>query len=261
VFVTVQEFYDARSGELVRDYVVGNPRIEAQLDFFRRAIPRTAKRILEVGIGNGYSAHFIATKVARGAKIVGVDISVNNVEIARRLFPHRNIEYVVGDILEEDVAAGYDVVVFPDCYEHIPADSRGALHEKLSKVMADRGRVLLTVPSPAHQRMLTARGTGLQLVDEVVTLSDLVALAEDLRGHLSYYRMISVFRYNDYIHAVVDLEENEVRPITSWDDVEIKARDGEPLWLRTPVVASGLRKVKFRMRLIRARWALRKVKP
>ena len=96
--------------------------------------------------------------------------------------------------------------------------------------MASGGRLLLTVPSPFHQKALTARGESLQVVDEVVSIEDLLKLASDIGGRLTYFQMISVWCVNDYIHAMIERDAGRYGSLTESEKLPIKG------WLRGTLV-------------------------
>jgi len=249
-------FYDEFSPKLVRDYVLGNRRVDAQLAFLRDAIGPSTKRILVLGCGSGEATCFIARRIAKRARILGIDISPSNIRIAEALFPHKHIEYRCADALKGPIQGDWEVVVLPDVYEHIPADARAKLHANLKRMLGHRGRVLLTIPSPGHQAMLRREGKGLQIVDETVTLSDLTAMADDLGGSLTYFSMVTVFRTNDYIHAVIEPGADQVGPINIPDRLALKR-------VRTPFRAGVHKKVGRSGKMTRAwrRWRVARLLP
>jgi hypothetical protein len=118
------------------------------------------------------------------------------------------------------------VIVLPDVYEHVPIADRPAVHQRLDSWLADNGRLILTLPSPAYQQFLRQRGEGLQIVDEVVTLDDLQRLATDVNCVITHYALISAFRTNDYIHAILERQCDHVAPITRADRLAIKRKQG-----------------------------------
>lgn len=218
----IQAFYDQFSKKLLQDYVWGNRRIERQLDFFRAAIPRGARRILVIGSGSGYATRFIARKVAPHARILAVDISDANIAVARSTFAHRRVEYKRLDVVNDPLPGNWDVIALPDVYEHIAVDSRPILHARLRPALAERGIVVLTYPSPAHQAMLRESGQGLQVIDEDVSLGDLLALARDLGANVTHYALISVWGTNDYVHAVLERHNDKVEPLEQSNRLRIK---------------------------------------
>lgn len=221
----VEAFYDTHSQKFIKDYVKGNARVERQFEFFSDAIPRNIGKILIVGCGSGEGSHFIANRVAKNAKILAIDISSENIRLAKALFQHPNIVYSQVDVITDPIEGEgeWDLIVFPDVYEHIPKESRPTLHNKLNKLLSKKGKIFLTIPSPGKQAHLYSTGKGLQVVDEVVTLEDLVLLSNDVKGVLSYFGIISVWNTNDYIHVIVERGVEQIGEITSDDKLPIKS--------------------------------------
>jgi len=226
----IQDFYDAFSNQLVRDYLIPNRRIIAQMDFLRDSIPRNARRVLVIGCGTGQVAQYITRRIARHAHVLGVDISSQSIAIADALFSGRRLSFRRVDVTDDSIEGRWDVIVLPDVYEHIPVGKRERHHARLKRWLHDSGRLVLTLPSPGHQDLLGRRGTGLQIVDETVTLADLQKLADDLNAAITYFAMISAFGTNDYIHAVIERGSERVVPITRFDRLPIKRKRG---WLAT----------------------------
>lgn len=218
----VSDFYDNFSKRLLRDYIDGNIRVERQLEFFKNAIPKHTSRILVVGCGTGKGAYFVATRLAKKAQVVAIDISPENIKIAQRLFRHNRVEYRTVDVTKESVGHGYDVILLPDVYEHIPLESRKSLHTELKSALSQKGRVLLTFPSSGHQEQLRAKGVGLQIIDETVTLEDIIGLAKDIGGELTYFSLVSVAQTNDYVHAMIESNIGQLRSLTKEDRLPIK---------------------------------------
>jgi SAM-dependent methyltransferase len=223
---SVQEFYDSFADErFVRDYIYGNRRVARQLRFFASAIPESAKRILVIGCGSGESADFVARRVTRQGKILGIDISPRAIQLAQKLFPHDRIEYRVMNILEEGLEGQWDVILLPDVYEHVPLTSRPDFHRKLNAMIAKEGRVLVTVPSPGHQEYAHREGGDVQIIDDIVELHDLIRLADDLSGTLTYFSLISIWNTNDYMHAGIERRPLVMKPLAKVTPVGIADRE------------------------------------
>ena len=244
---SARQFYDGFTGAFLRDYVRGNLRVDRQFRFLAEAISPADRNILVIGCGIGHVGRFLAGK-ARCAHIVASDLSGECIRLANRLFPHPRVEYRVLDALCDPIDGAFDLVVLPDVYEHIPASSRGVLHERLARVLGVRGRIALTGPTPGHQAMLRAGGGPLQPVDEDVTPEHLQTFARDVGGALTFYRMISVWRTNDYFHAVIERGVEPVRELQASDRYPLKSGTGHcPLcdivrrwWRRFRMAKAGL---------------------
>ena len=228
----LENFYDQFSRKWLEDLVQGNERIAQQLAFFLRAIPAETGSLLLVGSGSGQSAYFIASEVAPNAKIKALDISSEGLRLAETLFSDGRIEYQRLDILTEPVDGQWDGIVLPDIYEHIPVAARSKLHAKFNALLSPNGKIFMTLPSPGKQASLYASGKGLQIVDETVTLEDLVRMASETGGVLTYFNMVSVWENNDYIHAVIERGANTVGPIENINQTPLKGWPRRGLWVR-----------------------------
>lgn len=250
------EYYDAFGGTFLRDIICGNRRVQAVHQFLRQAIPRDTERILLVGCGAGRDAWELARRVAPTATILAVDISENNIRLATTLYSHPHVTYRHVDILDGPVGDAWQYIVLPDVYEHIPRPRRVDLHEMFRRSLTNDGRILLTCPTPWYQQMLRERGSGLQIVDEDVTLGDIEAIANHVGGFLSLYRTVSIWNANDYFHAIVE-RRTGIYPLDSTNHIPIKGYTATSFVNRTCsafCVHSGLRGL---LRLLRA-WRIKR---
>ncbi len=228
----VRGFYDRFSGTFVRDYVYGNRRVDWQLRFFKNAVPPSSSDILVIGCGSGQSAHYLATRVAKHSRVLGVDLSDENLRIANALFSHRRVEYRQLDVVRDRIEGKWQVVALPDVYEHLPRSGREVFHQALAALLTDTGRIVLTVPTPAAQQAVLRQGKSLQVIDEPVTLADLTAMATAINGHITYYNEVSVWEANDYAHAVIERGTGGCRALTPGDKLPL---NGWPSarWMRS----------------------------
>lgn len=218
----VESFYDRFSSRYVRDYVLGNLRVDRQLSFFSEAVGRDAATILVVGCGSGESALHLATRVAPRARVLAVDLSAQSVRMARLLCHHPRVEYRQADILADSVGGPWDVIAMPDVYEHIPAAARTILAHRINEILAPKGKLLLTCPAPCARRDRRRAEGKLQIIDEDIRVSDLLELAACIEARLSFYRLISIWNPDDFFHAVIERGSESEAALSAVDKLPLK---------------------------------------
>jgi SAM-dependent methyltransferase len=198
----VREFYDKFAGDvLIEDFRRLNLRQLAVQRLCDEFIPRGA-RVLEIGCGVGINARRLARAASR---VVGVDISDRNIEIAKEYAGAANAEFRVLDVIHgagELASLGpFEAVVLPDVIEHIPLERHHQLFSAVERVLSVPGLVLITYPSPEYQAYLRAHEPkSLQLVDEIVELDDLLRRTSLKLVHFAYQH---VWTRNQYVHVVL----------------------------------------------------------
>jgi len=199
----VAAFYDARVGGKLDDFVRANPRIEAAVETLAEWAPAHPRRVLEIGCGVGATSWRMA-RAWPGAEVIGVDLSPASIEAAEACFRRPNLSYRAGRLEACGLDGVFDLVLMMDVYEHVAPSERAALHGALERWLSDEARCLLMVPSPAHQAFLrTHQPDGLQPIDESIDAAQILALATETRTRLVSYREVGVWRYGDYVHAVL----------------------------------------------------------
>jgi|SRR6185503_5957552 len=78
--------------------------------------PRT--RVLDVGCGNGFTC---GAFLKRGCRVVGIDLSNQGIEIARKTYPEGRFEVLAADdrLLENLQEEPFDIVVSTEVVEHL----------------------------------------------------------------------------------------------------------------------------------------------
>jgi SAM-dependent methyltransferase len=218
----VATYYDEFSRNFIRDYVHGNLRVCRQRTFLRSSVPPESRSVLVLGCGSGETCDYIARRVARQAQVLGVDISPQAIAMANRMFPHPRISYRVVDVTSESPGGTFDVIFLPDVYEHIPRDKRQTLHEQMAKLLAPQGRVLVTSPYPGAYWDRRREADDMQIIDEDVFLPDMVTMAQQVGGQLTYFNVISVWHPNDYFHAMAERSAQSEAAVARQDKLPIK---------------------------------------
>lgn len=197
-----KEFYERFAGEvLLEDFRRFNLRQDALRRLCDEFVPRGAS-VLEIGCGTGINVKHVGRIASR---VVGVDISERNIEIAREYAGSERTELKVLDILDgaESLAplGPFDVVILPDVIEHVPKDRYPRLFAAVEGFLARPGRVLITYPSPEYQEHLKKNdASALQLVDETVQLDDIL---RHTSLELVLFSYKHVWNENQYVHVVL----------------------------------------------------------
>lgn len=200
------EFYDNLNKDLVAKYLIDNPRLHAAIVFVLKNLSQDSSLIYDFGCGIGWSTHEFARHLTK-TQTVGIDISGKLIKTAKKLFIAENLEYSDKDILEgfTKTSISPDVIVMIDVFEHIPVTARGEFYKQVNEVLHTSGKVFLTCPTPEYQQFLRKNEPQtLQPTDEDVTQEALNEFAEKLGGELTYYAKKSIWKSNDYFHAIIE---------------------------------------------------------
>ena len=112
---------------------------ERMFDRIEPLKPLKGARILEVGSARGW---FLAAAQQRGALAQGIEPEAGNANLARAAGHHVDIGYFPDDLPAHGL---YDIIVFNDVFEHIPAPSQMA--RKIEAQLAPGGLAVLNCPS------------------------------------------------------------------------------------------------------------------
>ena len=201
--MNARAYYDSESARGLADYGFGNRRIEAAVRHTLSWLPSTARHILDIGCGIGWSSWEMKRLIPK-ARVLGVDLSPKRIELAKTLFTAPGLEFAARNIAELSEEEPFDAIVMLDVYEHIPRDKRQELHRVLKQKSSSNAIFIFSCPTVSHQEYLRKFDPrGLQPVDEDVTPADLQVAATELDGSLVYLRNIKIWRNADYCHAVI----------------------------------------------------------
>jgi SAM-dependent methyltransferase len=144
----VKDYYEDLWERLPDD--LAPPDFELRRAFLRGELKR-GDRVLDLGAGAG---ELTAAAAAAGTEVIGAEVAEAALARARRAHPTLSLQLVPidGPLPFED--GSFDVVWASEVIEHI-ADT-GAWMSEVRRVLAPRGRLLLTTPS--HGRLRLAVG-------------------------------------------------------------------------------------------------------
>ena len=165
----VRSFYDAFAEKQVRTGI--NLRHRRIMDWLRAFGLKDGMRILEIGCGVGTQTALLADAVPNGMLLAN-DISPVSVEHARkRLNGRKQVQFLVGDIVQLPVEGTFDLIVLPDVLEHIPLGDHAELISKLAALLKEDGRVVIHIPAPQFlDYEIKHRPEALQVIDQPIHL-------------------------------------------------------------------------------------------
>ena len=199
----VVEFYDTNVAGKLEGFIEGNLRVECAWETVERWARPSPARVLELGCAVG-DISWRMHRLWPNAEIVGVDISPKSIELARSLFASPNVSFINGTVVSQELTGRFDLVVMLDVYEHIAADQRGELHERLKSLLSDDGQIVLSFPTPEHLAWLRRHAPEqIQPIDEDVSPNTILTLASETDSTMMLYRKVSVWHEGDYAHAIV----------------------------------------------------------
>jgi 2-polyprenyl-3-methyl-5-hydroxy-6-metoxy-1,4-benzoquinol methylase len=104
------------------------------------------KKVLDAGSGLGYGAYYLS---ASGAKeVIGIDISMKNIEEASARFDNANLCFSPMDITKmsfDDKA--FDIITNFEVLEHIPYSSINLFMKEVMRVLKDDGKFIISTPN------------------------------------------------------------------------------------------------------------------
>jgi len=116
----------------------GNPTALASL--------KEGEVVLDLGSGGGLDCFLAAQKVGPGGKVIGVDMTPEMVDLARRNASegnHSNVEFRLGEIENLPVADGAIDVIISNCVINLSPD-KGRVFEEAFRVLRSGGRLMIS---------------------------------------------------------------------------------------------------------------------
>ena len=144
--------YGFRNAEPSHMHVRFVPRV---LELSGRLGPQV--RVLDVGCGNGFTAGLF---LARGCRVVGIDLSEKGIEIARKTYPEGRFEVLPADahILKNLGEEAFTIVLSTEVIEHL-YDPRGFAGGCFAAVKPG-GRFVCTTPYHGYLKNLAVSVFG-----------------------------------------------------------------------------------------------------
>jgi SAM-dependent methyltransferase len=148
------------------------PQITTDEAVLERVLPLAGKDVLDVGCGSG---RLVRELCARSARVVGIEVSEEQLALARERDRSGSGRYLVGRAEELPIAnASIDVVVFMRSLHHVAVEQMTAALREARRVLREGGSVYVAEP--------LAEGSFFDLVSLVEDERSVRAAAQDAIG-------------------------------------------------------------------------------
>lgn len=198
----VKDFYNkfARAN-LLLDFIYFNKRQDEIKRLCKNFVPPNA-RILEIGCGTGIITKYL---IKLSDKIVSLDISDKNIEIAKQYVKSEKVNFLILDLLNQEKnyfeSIKFDVILIADVLEHLPRTKHLSVFKLIESYLSENGRVIITYPSPEYQKFLKINApNSLQIIDEEIELQEILS---ETRLKPINFNYKNIWNNNDYIHLVL----------------------------------------------------------
>lgn len=164
----VANYYDGLWAKLEKESLSGiNSRHRVILNKLKKAGLKSNSTILEIGCGIGTLTNYLSKQIPNG-KIVGVDISPESVEFARKKYAsNKNTSFMVSDMTNFNYEGKFDIVLFPDVLEHIPVEGHQNIFKTISGLVHNQSMVAINLPHPYCLRWFKKNNPeALQIIDQ-----------------------------------------------------------------------------------------------
>jgi 2-polyprenyl-3-methyl-5-hydroxy-6-metoxy-1,4-benzoquinol methylase len=134
--------------------------------------------ILEIGCGIATLTGLLSKYLKKG-KIVAVDISPENIEVAKKRLQNReNVKFLVSDMKDFDYPEKFDFVILADVLEHIPKNFHNQLFQTISQYMNEKAVLFINIPHPKNIEYLEKHSPEkMQIVDQALYADEITKSA------------------------------------------------------------------------------------
>lgn len=204
------------TGERYVPEVHGNIELEHIHRYLLACEIAVGKEVLDIACGEGYGAAMLAVKATR---VIGIDISAESVDYARRRYPNPNLEFIEGSCLKIPIPnASVDLVVSFETIEHVEEHTQ--MMAELKRVLRTSGTLLISSPdkynysiepgfaNPFHKKELYHHEFE-QLVskyfEKVIFYGQRVGLGSWISSGETQNHSVNYFQENEVVKSVLGI--------------------------------------------------------
>jgi len=102
--------------------------------------------VLDIACGSGYGSDLLLKAGAK--KVYGVDISKEAIDYCKKKYPHKNLDFIVGDVRKIPLKdKSIDLLVSFETIEHINEKDQEIFMNEIERVLKPRGVLIMSTPN------------------------------------------------------------------------------------------------------------------
>ncbi len=146
----MQDFSPSSLERLIPDSIqteetTGTETLQIHLNRYCFAAEHVSGRVLDMACGVGYGSFELEEKATQEvAEIIGVDISSESIDYARKRYATETIQYICANAFEFQDKQGFDTIVSLETIEHLPDPQKFITH--IVSLLKPNGKIIASVP-------------------------------------------------------------------------------------------------------------------
>jgi 2-polyprenyl-3-methyl-5-hydroxy-6-metoxy-1,4-benzoquinol methylase len=150
--------------------------------------------VLEVGCGIGTLTQLLIEYLSEGS-LYSCDISNESIAIAKEnLKKYNNLTLQCQDATDFLLDKKFDLIIMPDCIEHIPIELHKKMFLNLSKMLKKNGILYIHIPNPYCMEWYRKyKKDQCQIIDQSVYVQDFVKNIEGTELYLAHEESYSLW--------------------------------------------------------------------
>ncbi len=193
-----QSYYESRGTARIIARPFDRKHIDRFLKKLAQAVPIAPyMSVLDLGCAMGYLSYHLAERCVR---VVGVDVSPEAIDFARRTYVRKNLRFEVADILSWDPGERFDIILFVSLYEHFTRAEQDRALELFKNWLAPGGMVVAhTITAKSWLGRKRTREKNLGTIDFSGDLTHTCVFSlNDLKEHFHSHGYVLRGEYRKY---------------------------------------------------------------
>lgn len=130
--------------------------------------------VLDVGTGTGVLIPYLYSYVGYSGKIIAVDVAEKMIDVAKRKFSYKNVQFIVNDVLKTEFPEKhFDCII---CYSMFPHfDNRKEAVGKLSKHLRKGGKFVICHSQSRESINNLHKGLSKPVKNDILPTADIIS--------------------------------------------------------------------------------------